>query len=287
MSTRYPSVVFKINFEDDPLAAYSEYIQALGPMGYWRLNESAGTTATDSSVNARNGTYTGGFTLSQTGALVPYGDSDNAVLFNGSTGFVDFTSSSTWQNLYSAWTLAAWIYPTATREATSTDNAGIITCQYTGSGRIPFYLSYGRNAGATGSQVWGGYWDGSGWENVIDPIEATLNTYQHFICTFDGSLLSLWRDFELVNTTVVSDANGAGGGNRKLYIGNTDLTVTGTDEFFPGRIDEPFILDWAMGPSHVAKLQGSLTAVLESPRTTSISPTACARSLFAPVARMP
>ena len=84
-----------------------------------------------------------------------------------------------------------------------------------------------------------------------------------------------------MNTTAVSDANGAGGGNRKLDIGDTNITVTGTDEFFPGRIDEPFILDWAMGPTHVAKLKARSPRFSTSPRTTSISPTACARSVRA------
>lgn len=39
-------------------------IAALSPVGYWKLDEASGTTATDSSGNGRNGTYTGsGFTL--------------------------------------------------------------------------------------------------------------------------------------------------------------------------------------------------------------------------------
>ncbi len=39
-------------------------IMALSPLGYWMLNEASGTTATDKSGNARNGTYQGtGYTL--------------------------------------------------------------------------------------------------------------------------------------------------------------------------------------------------------------------------------
>ena len=161
-------------------------------MGYWRLNDSAGTTATDS-INARNGTYTGGFTLSQTGALVPYGDSDNAVLFNGSAGFVDFTSSPPGRT-YSAWTLAAWIIrpPPGKRRLPTTQGSSPANTRFRAH---PVLLSYGRNAGATGSQVSGGYWDGSGWENVIDPIEATLNTYSTSL-HLNSSLLKLWRNFD-------------------------------------------------------------------------------------------
>lgn len=42
----------------------NDAIMALSPIGYWKLNEPSGTTATDSSGNGRNGTYTGsGYTL--------------------------------------------------------------------------------------------------------------------------------------------------------------------------------------------------------------------------------
>ena len=36
---------------------YSNKILSLSPTAYWRLNESSGTTATDSSGNGNNGTY--------------------------------------------------------------------------------------------------------------------------------------------------------------------------------------------------------------------------------------
>ena len=42
--------------------------QADAPAAYWRLDETSGTSATDS-TGGRTGTYTGGYTLNQTGAL--------------------------------------------------------------------------------------------------------------------------------------------------------------------------------------------------------------------------
>jgi hypothetical protein len=64
-------------------AAYVDVVDALSPLGYWRLGESSGTTATDRAGSA-NGTYSGGVTLGTTGAIG--GDSDTAVDFDGSTG---------------------------------------------------------------------------------------------------------------------------------------------------------------------------------------------------------
>ncbi len=47
-----------------PTFALPPAIMALSPVGYWKLNEPSGTTATDSSGNSRNGTYSGsGLTL--------------------------------------------------------------------------------------------------------------------------------------------------------------------------------------------------------------------------------
>src|SRR4051794_39973340 len=43
------------------------------PVGYWRLDETSGTSATDS-TGGRTGTYTGGYTLNQTGALSDVAD---------------------------------------------------------------------------------------------------------------------------------------------------------------------------------------------------------------------
>lgn len=48
---------------EPPVPTLEEAILALGPVGYWPLDEAAGSTATDQSGNGRNGTYTGTYTL--------------------------------------------------------------------------------------------------------------------------------------------------------------------------------------------------------------------------------
>jgi hypothetical protein len=58
---------------------YSSAVAGFAPSLYWRLGESAGTTAADASGNGRNGTYGAGVTLAQTGLLV--GDANTSVLF--------------------------------------------------------------------------------------------------------------------------------------------------------------------------------------------------------------
>lgn len=70
-------------------SAYSDAVLADSPYAYWRLGESAGTTAADAG-GSYNGTYTGGYTLAQPGAI--NGDADTAVTLNGTSGYVNTTT---------------------------------------------------------------------------------------------------------------------------------------------------------------------------------------------------
>ena len=78
--------------------AYETAVKADNPIGYWRLNETSGTTAADLSGNRNNGTYSPAVTLGQPG--LPLGvPGDKAVLFDGAsataTGRVVVPNSAT------------------------------------------------------------------------------------------------------------------------------------------------------------------------------------------------
>ncbi len=64
-----------------PTTTYSQLIRNDGPAGYWRLDETSGTTAADS-AGSNPGTYQGGVTLGATGLLTS--ESDKAASFSGS-----------------------------------------------------------------------------------------------------------------------------------------------------------------------------------------------------------
>jgi hypothetical protein len=65
---------------------YSASVLADSPSVYWRLGETTGTNAADASGHARPGTYLGGVTLNQAGALT--GDANRAVSLDGSNDAV-------------------------------------------------------------------------------------------------------------------------------------------------------------------------------------------------------
>jgi len=73
------------------IATYPASVGSSSPLGYWRVGEGAGTTALDASGNGRNGSYSGGYTLAQPGALT--GDSSTAVRLNGTSGRISIPDS--------------------------------------------------------------------------------------------------------------------------------------------------------------------------------------------------
>lgn len=74
------------------MSAVSDAVLALSPEGYWRLGETSGTTAADTSGHSRDGTYSGTYTLGSA-SLVPSDTSDKALSLAGS-GYVSIPHSS-------------------------------------------------------------------------------------------------------------------------------------------------------------------------------------------------
>lgn len=73
------------------------------PFGYWKLDETSGTTASDSSGNNKTGTLNGG-------ASWGAGKIGNGLSFNGTNSYVDFPDSTN----PVAFTVSLWVKPSAT-----------------------------------------------------------------------------------------------------------------------------------------------------------------------------
>lgn len=83
---------------------YETVVLADSPEGYWRLEETSGTSAADSSGNSHDGTYVGGPNLDQAGLLDD--DANRCVDFNSG----DYVSTS-WTGVLgtSAFSIEAWV----------------------------------------------------------------------------------------------------------------------------------------------------------------------------------
>jgi hypothetical protein len=102
-------------------ADYLSTILADSPLFYGRFGEASGTVMTDSSGNGRNGVYSGGVALGQTGALV--GDANTAVSPNGGEGTL---TDAAWMEV-SAATIEVWFKTSAVAN-------GQMICRDTGGG---------------------------------------------------------------------------------------------------------------------------------------------------------
>ena len=232
---------------------YKDYVLSLAPTGYWRFDETSGTTAKDLSANAYNGTYTGGVTLNQSGALTGSGDSDASVLFNGSSGYVSTAVGSDFiATANQAITITAWIKPT-------TIVAG--ACSGTASNRI---ISLPGGGGSTIA--------------VMTASSNQLCYYNDSTGTFtawSGTIpLNAWSFVSLVysGTCFQKYLNGVADGScltATLTSGSSTVTKIGTFDgtsfFFKGNIDEVAIFNHALSSTQISNLYNAGTITFGVP----------------------
>lgn len=263
-----PDQILEINWEADPFAGYVDLALAYSPLGYWRLDETSGTNLNDASPNNNDATLAGTYTLNQDSIL---GDGNKCISFDGSTGYGYLTAPASFRAA-DEWTLAALINPTAAR---STDDqfAGILCVGGATGGHYPCSLMYGRmdDAFAVADCVWCGFYrsdiTGGTWLTISDPTAVVLNSWHHYIATNelkdDGYYyLTLYRNGKAVagpsrQAQTVGLATGG-----QFRIGRREQSV-GTSDYFPGRIDEPLLLDFAIDAHEAAGLYASVLAVAD------------------------
>lgn len=95
------------NWSVAPTDAYGTAVSGDAPDLYWRLNEAAGTTASDASASGQNGALAGSVTWNAAGAVA----GGTAAAFDGKTGVVVNTQTATSPSKYSA---ELWFKSTST-----------------------------------------------------------------------------------------------------------------------------------------------------------------------------
>ncbi|MEV1286090.1 LamG-like jellyroll fold domain-containing protein [Micromonospora sp. NPDC049679] len=192
----------------DP-ASYPATVLGSGPETYWRLNDSAGTAA-DSSPANRAGTYVGGVTRGQTGAI---GD-DTAVTVNGSSGYVTADQPAP---APAAFTQAAWFRTTTLTGGTI---LGFSNAQ-TGPGTINDRAVWMDNNGQLEFGLRQTASATSRFTYVRSPNSYNDGAWHQVAATYDGTTMSLYVDGALAASAA---ATHAGSGTGYLRAGYTDLT---------------------------------------------------------------
>jgi YD repeat-containing protein len=239
----------------DP-TSYEDTVLADSPTGYWRLGESSGTDAADSSGNGNTGTYQNGPTLGATGLLSE--DSDTAVTLDGTDDRVDVPADAvSLPTAGSAFSVEAWFKTTAT-------SGMIFAARKQGTslyGKILVQVSSGKlYASVTGSASGSSPFQLGGTETVNDGVA------HHVVFTRDSSgVLHLFLDGGEIEQK--SDGNAA----------ITDLTLQafGFDRqlgsgYFNGTIDEAALYNTALSPDRVRVHHqfGSVPGAWQTPEQT-------------------
>jgi hypothetical protein len=188
-------------------------VLADGPLAYWRLGESSGTTAVDSTGSGHTGTYLGGVALGVPAALV--GNTDTAARFNGTNGMVQVPDSAALR-LNGSWSIEFWAK------------------QISYMNTYPGILGKGTPNNQNGFGIWSDS-NGALWfmrnKKVSGSGNGALTTvYRYFVLTYDAPSQKMrwYVNGALATTTTASLATNSGTqpfqlGQAAGLFGNNDL----------------------------------------------------------------
>ena len=234
-----------------PTDAYGAAVYAAAPDLYWRLGESSGTTAVDSSASDQPGTYSGPVSLGAAGLVT--GTSNTAAAFSG--GLV---SSDTQINAPSTYALEAWF-------STTTNQGGKIIGF--GSASTGLSNNYDRHVYLQddGRLVFG-TWTGQA-NTVVTQASYNDGQAHHVLAQQSSDGMALYVDGVLAGTNPQTGAQNYSGYWR---IGG-DNTWSSSSPWFTGTIDDVAVYSRPLSGSEVAQ-HYSLGAATTAPQ--NIAPTA-------------
>src|SRR5260221_696760 len=211
---------------------YMEQTLIKSPGLYWRLGEASGTTAADTSGNARPGTYAGGVTYGVVGS-VP-GDPDTAVTLNGTTGQATASGISGLPSGNQAWTI----------------RCAVKVAAYPGASA--FFWNFGANVAAQVANLYmtttGGIvasQGGGGTHDTAASAAVSTNTWHLCHATWDGTTLRGYLDGTQFATATPGAMSIPASATVSLGAG------LGASGFLGGSLDEAAILAGAFAAADV------------------------------------
>ena len=210
----------------------AEIGQIYGLIGNWKLDETVGSTAADSSLLGNNGTYQGGVSLAAS-SPVP-GSGALAAVFDGTNGHVPVPNESEY-DVTGPISVAAWINVasfTKARQAILTKGNSAWRLSRRGRTNFIQFVCSGLNP----NQV-------NGTKNVND------GGWHHLVGVYDGSSLTLYVD-GVVDGSVSSSGS--------IAMNNYDVEIGGNDQAsgleFHGAIYDARVYSRALCPAEVQAL---------------------------------
>lgn len=217
-------------------AGYAAVVLGDGPLAYWRLDETSGTTAADSSGHGNDATYEGGFMLGLPGAVA--GDGDTAVSLDGVSGLITAGNRFEFAG-QTPFSLEAWVM--ARSQSTY---AGVATCNDAlgGPPSEGYLLFISPAAGPLGFQRL----DGSNVSTAVSAAGPAVQEFTYVVATFDGLELTVYANGEPQGTqTAAFSIAGAG---TAFVLG---AEAGGMGNYLAGALDEVAVYDHALSADRV------------------------------------
>jgi len=236
------------------MATYAQTILADAPIGYWRLNETSGTVAADSSGHGNPGTYTGTFAL---GATSPITSDSAARALNltgassSAEGYVTIPDVAVLDPTTSALSIECWVKAKTAGTATAA-YAGFVYKQTTGS------ANWGLNHEGTGTYPgFSVQTANSGASSVASSTDDT-GAWIHVVGVYSGSTCQVYLNGATSGAATTASGAVLSTSGTPLWIGN--INTSGSYQW-SGYIAEVAVYATALSPSRISAHYAAATAV--------------------------
>lgn len=206
-----------------------------GLVGYWPFDEGSGTSSADQSGNGNTATLSTGASFTPEAAPVPL---NNAAALTFRAGG-QATATSNGLDKLQQLTIAAWVRQTDDRGTQRYVTLGDENAVLRHDAGLHFYLKL--NGRLVGERT---------------HITIPFNGYHHVAGTYDGAMLRVYLDGNLVSSEVVSGTLDSGSG----------LRFSSSAEPLHGELDEVRIYNRALTSAEIGRLAFTCTAVSELPQ---------------------
>ena len=223
--TRTPQRI-RVQVADQAANTSADPPELTGQVSRWRLNETSGNTEARDSKGSNHGTYKGGFTLEQQGALT---SGDKAASFNGTSGQVDLGNAASVQ--LTTGTVEAWV-------KTSSGSGSSLRAVVTKGSAWGLFLYEGKLSA----------WDWGSMSLRNTGIDISDGRWHHVAMTFQSGVAN--------GTTIYLDGTPRMTTQMTVSHQNTSLQIaTNTDsQWLNGSVDEVGLYNRVLSSHEVAQL---------------------------------
>jgi hypothetical protein len=214
--------------------SHPEIAELYGLVGWWKLDETSGSVAADSSGMGNNGTLVGGTWVtsgSVSGAISLENVGEHIIVSSFSNDLIDNEVS-----------LAGWVYATSLPDVMGIISKGLSSRSYAMTFNADQSLGFRVNDNTGGGLINYSGWISHGSWNVLP-----LNRWQHVAVTLDGSHASFYINGVLDHTDTFTGLQ-VGDINEALYLGRYGNLN------FDGKLDDLRVYNRAMSAQEITAL---------------------------------